>query len=253
MTPPPPPPTRPPTIGDPPGAKWWSKGGPWSQPAPEPEPVDLHKPDVSSESGDQAAAETEPAGNDQAAEPQATGETDNDPRIWVSEFADNLAKRLGSEIGTILTETPEERANRQREEREAAYEAAEETDSQRKARHRREALARRHKADALWHQDHAERTKRFRRWCILTTLSASAGYAVHLPQALAHLPLPVGIGALSLAWAFDLKMRGWGHIRVTQVRGPAVLYLCLVRVPVASALVAVLGLAPLLALTGPHH
>jgi hypothetical protein len=242
MTTIPPPPTQPPTTDGPPGAKWWSKGGPWSQPAPE--PVNLRK-DNTDAVEDQAVADD---AQEPEAEPETAGDTDAAP-AWV----DTLADRLGTRLGTIISETPEERTLREQQERDAVHEAAGETESQRRARHKREAVARRQRAGALWHQDHTERTKRFRRWCILTFVSASAGYAVHLPQALAHLPFSVGLGALGLAWAFDLKMRGWGHVRVTQVRGPAVLYLCLVRVPVSSALIAVLGLAPLLALTGPHH
>ncbi|MGW3072350.1 hypothetical protein [Kitasatospora sp. NPDC001132] len=238
----PPPPDQPPTAGMPqpePHGTWWSKNGPWSQP----KPTNLRK--------------TEPVGEHPAVEDdhdEPTTETAGEPnaqRIWVSEFADALADRLGTRIGTILTETPEERAEREHTEHEAKYEAKGETDEQREARHRREAIARRQRASVLWRQDDAERRKRFRRWCILTAASAAGGYLLHLPQLLTAVPLPVGVGALILGWAFDRKMRGGGHVRVTQVRGPAVLYLCLVRVPLASALIAVLGLTPLFALT--HH
>jgi hypothetical protein len=200
-------------------AQWWSKNGPWSP---------------TSDEGEQdtpAPAESDPQ------------------RIWVGEFADALAERLGTRIGTILTETPDERAERERAEHEAKYEGKE-TDAQRRARHRREAIARRQRNSVLWRQGNDERAKRFRRWCILTALSAAGGYLLHLPQALTHVPLPVGVGALAVSWLFDRKMRGGGHVRVTQVRGPAALtYLCLVRIPLASSLFAVLGLARVFALT----
>ncbi|MEU4296369.1 hypothetical protein [Kitasatospora aureofaciens] len=249
----PPPPTSPPTASMPdaqPEPEWWRKNGPWSPSAskPQPKPVDLTKAAVDDQDG--TVTDEDQAEPDVDAE--ATGEPDAATRIWISEFADNLAKRLGDQVGTILTETPEERAERQRAEREAHYEAKGETEEQRRARHRREAIARRQKASVLWRQEDAERRKRFRRWCIITATSAAAGYLLHLPQALTHVPLPVGVGAVVLAWLLDHKMRGGGHVRVTQVRGPAVLYLCLVRIPLASALIAVLGLTPLFALT-THH
>ncbi|NUP53383.1 MAG: hypothetical protein HOW97_39585 [Catenulispora sp.] len=237
----PPPPTIPPTAGMPDAEpEWWRKNGPWSPSTskPKPKPVNLKKTD---------SGQTEPD-----ADTEAAGETDTATRIWVSEFADAMAKRLGDRVSTILTETPDERAERLREEREAAYKAKGESEDERKARHRREAITRRQKASALWHQVDAERRKRFRRWCILTAASAAAGYLMHLPQVLTHVPLPVGVGAVILSWLLDHKLRGGGHVRVTQVRGPAVLYLCLARVPLASALFAVLDLTPLFALT-THH
>jgi hypothetical protein len=225
----PPPPKYAPTAGqDTPATEWWRRSGPWS---PNATRATVHLTKPSHPTTDDAA---EPAG---------------DPRIWVSEFADNLAERLGTRIGTILTETPDERAERERAEHEAKYEGKE-TDAQRRARHRREAIARRQRNSVLWRQGNDERAKRFRRWCILTALSAAGGYLLHLPQALTHVPLPVGVGALAVSWLFDRKMRGGGHVRVTQVRGPAALtYLCLVRIPLASALFAVLGLTPVFALT----
>ncbi|MFB7908135.1 hypothetical protein ACFC1T_17020 [Kitasatospora sp. NPDC056076] len=244
MTAIPPPPAHPPTIGttepdtEP---EWWRRNGPWSPGTtskPKPKPVNLSKDSSPDEDDDQEEPEPEAPGNDDASH-----------RIWVSEFADALAERLGTRVGTILTETPDERAERERAEREAVYEAKGETEQQRRRRHRSEAIARRQRASVLWRQSPDERTLRFRRWCILTAVSAAAGYLVHLPQALTHLPLPAGVGAVALAWVLDHKLRGGGHVRVTQVRGPAVLYLCLVRIPLASALLAVLGLTPLFALT----
>ncbi|MFJ9448184.1 hypothetical protein ACIRRH_41170 [Kitasatospora sp. NPDC101235] len=253
MTTIPPPPSEPPTVGMPdpdpepePVTEWWRKSWPpippqhTTKPA---EPVDLHKDNTDTE--DQAVEDDD----QEQAEAGTAGESDTARRVWVSEFADALAQRLGARIGTILTETPEERAERERVEHEAKYEAKGETEQERRNRHRREAIVRRQRASILWHQTPNERTRRFRRWCILTAASAAAGYLLHLPQILTGLPLPVGVGAVFLGWVLDLKMRGGGHVRVTQVRGPAVLYLCAVRVPLASALLALLGLTPLFALT----
>ncbi|KJS56304.1 hypothetical protein VM98_07755 [Streptomyces rubellomurinus subsp. indigoferus] len=272
----PPPPSEPPTIGQPrhkppqfithpdptaPVGEWWR--GPLHPREPDASeqaaPVDLTKagtdPDAAPAT-DAGADDPADVGEDQAAEaddpeqPEAAAEADDDAPAWV----DTLAQRLGTQLGTIISETPEERAERLRAEREARHEAAGETESERRARHRREAIARRQRASVLWRQPQSERARRFRRWCVLTTISASVGFAVHLPQALAHLPMPVGLGALGAAWLLDLKLRGGGHVRVTQVRGPVALtYLCVVRVPVASALVAVLGLGPLLALLNNAH
>jgi hypothetical protein len=231
--------------------EWWRRSGPWSPNAtgkPTTKPINLRKT--------RPTEDGQTAGQEDQADPdvdtEAAGEPDAATRIWVSEFVDTLAVRLGDRVGTILTETPDERAERQRAEHEAKYEAKGETEQQRRRRHRREAITRRQRASVLWRQDDAERRKRFRRWCILTAASAAAGYLMHLPQALTHVPLPVGVGTVFLAWLFDHKLRGGGHVRVTQVRGPAVLYLCLVRIPLASALIAVLGLTPLFALTNHH-
>jgi hypothetical protein len=252
MTPPPPPPAHPPTVGTEPNVEpeWWRRSGPWSPNAtskPTTKPINLKKAPSPKPS---ATGQEAPDSAD--ADAEAAGEPDTATRIWVSEFVDTLAVRLGDRVGTILTETPDERAERQRAEHEAKYEAKGETEQQRRRRHRREAIARRQRASVLWRQDDAERRKRFRRWCILTAASAAAGYLLHLPQALTHVPLPVGVGTVFLAWLFDHKLRGGGHVRVTQVRGPAVLYLCLVRIPMASALIAVLGLTPIFALTNHH-
>jgi hypothetical protein len=226
--------------------EWWRRSGPWSQTTtskPATKPVNLKKT---------PAPKSRASNQQEQGEPEVTGESDATTRIWVSAFADALAVRLGDRVGTILTETPDERAERERAERDAVHEAKGETENQRRRRHRREAITRRQRASVLWRQDDAERRKRFRRWCILTAASAAAGYLMHLPQALTHVPLPVGVGAVFLGWLLDHKLRGGGHVRVTQVRGPAVLYLCLVRIPMASALIAVLGLTPIFALTNHH-
>lgn len=121
------------------------------------------------------------------------------------------------------------------------------------------AAARQAKAKAKAGQrgDTGDRHLRVRRWLLVNAISASAGYAVHLVQVFAHWPRPVTAGALAVAYGVELlKFRrrpDGGFIAVSQVRGaPAFWLLVLVRVPVASALTVLLGLAPLLALT-THH
>ncbi|MEE1781503.1 hypothetical protein PUR71_00895 [Streptomyces sp. SP17BM10] len=181
--------------------------------------------------------------------------------VWTPEniaAADRAQERTAEaieRIGLYITETPDERRRRLREEDDAVREAAGETPKQRAQRHRAEDRQRQHTAERLatlpWRHANSERVKRFRRWCTLTALSASVGFSVGLVQWVASLPLAVGIGAWIGAWALDLRMRGWGRTPVSQVRGAGrVVVLVLARVPVSSALAAVCGLAPLLAATG---
>ncbi|MFJ6616998.1 hypothetical protein ACIQOW_05360 [Kitasatospora sp. NPDC091335] len=247
----PPPPTQPPTVGMPdaepePVVEWWRRSGPWSQrtaPEPEAEPVDLRK------------TAPDDAGEDQADEDQGDEAGPADPQQPVPPPApsydmDSLVNRLG----LLISETPEERAERIRNEREDWYRRQGETPDQRKARHRSERLAQRHKASVLWRQPQSERARRFRRWCILTTASAVVGFNVGAVQLAAHLPLTVAAFAAAGAWVLDLRMRRWGHVRVSEVRGPGALtVLVLVRVPLASALVGALGLAPLITLLSSSH
>lgn len=94
----------------------------------------------------------------------------------------------------------------------------------------------------------SDRPQRFRRWLLLTAVSASLGYALHLVQVLAALPYPVAIASALLGAVLDQHLRGWGRVRVSQVRGfVPVLLLVVVRVPLASALAAILHLTPI------HH
>jgi hypothetical protein len=168
--------------------------------------------------------------------------------------ADFDLRALADRLGVLISETPEERRARQHQEREAAFEAAGETKAERKDRHRAEKLDRQRRTSAMWHQPHGERARRFRRWCALTVLSASAGYAVGLVQLVTHLPYPVALAATAGAWVLDLRMRGWGHVRVSAVRGfGALTVLTVVRIPFGSALTAVLGLGHLFALASTHH
>ncbi|MQS18091.1 hypothetical protein F7Q99_39370 [Streptomyces kaniharaensis] len=186
--------------------------------------------------------------------------------VWTPEnlaAADRAQQRTVEAIdrvGLYITETPEERRSRQRQEDDARREAEGETPRERAQRHRAEDRKRQHLAQRLatlpWRHEHTERARRFRRWCTLTALSASAGFAVGLVQWAASLPLAVGIGTWAGAYVLDLKVRGWGRTPVSQVRGPGrVVVLVLARVPVASALAAVCHLSPLLAATGHllHH
>jgi hypothetical protein len=186
--------------------------------------------------------------------------------VWTPEniaAADRAQQRTTEaveRIGLYITETPDERRRRRREEDDAVREAAGETPRQRAQRHRAEDRQRQHTAERLaalpWRQGDAARARRFRRWCTLTALSASAGFSVGLVQWVASQPLPVGIAAWAGAWALDLRMRDWGRTPVSQVRGGGrVTVLVLARVPVASALAAICQLAPLLAATGHllHH
>lgn len=185
--------------------------------------------------------------------------------VWTPEniaAADQAHARLAASmdrLGLYITETPEQRARREREEDDAVRaKRDDETPQQRAKRHRAEDRRHRERQQRLaslpWRVPHGERARRFRRWCSLTALSASVGYAVHLVQWVAHLPYAVGIGALVAAVALDLRIRGAFSVPVSQVSGfRRVFVLVLVRVPVASALAAMVGLAPLLALTGHTH
>lgn len=156
-------------------------------------------------------------------------------------------------IGDTIAETPDERAQRKRDERERAYADAGETPDQRKLRHRREQSDREHRLTRLWHTAPGARAARFRRWCALTAISASAGYAIGWIQALDHTPLPVRCAALAAAWGLDLSVRRWGRTRVSEVRGWGVPVLIAARIPYGTALAAALGLGPLLAALPPLH
>ncbi|MCJ0875227.1 hypothetical protein [Streptomyces sp. AP-93] len=93
----------------------------------------------------------------------------------------------------------------------------------------------------------ADRVRRFRRWVLLTGVSGYLGWCAHLPQAAASLdaPLPVQVFGLFMAWGLDLRMRGWGAVTVSQVRGPFALALVVVtRMPFASLLLVTGQLIP---------
>lgn len=94
---------------------------------------------------------------------------------------------------------------------------------------------------------------RARRWLLINALSASGGYALGLVQWCAHLPRPVVAFAMAGVYAFELfkiRRREDGFVNLSQARGtPAFWLMVAVRVPFASGLAALLGLAPLFALT----
>jgi len=213
-------------------------------------PVDLTK----AEPGEPADGEPQadgPSGWWRSSRPPVEPEADDDDDEDAGPPFDLRA--LADQLTGVLSETPQEREQRRYAEAEARYADAGESRVERSQRHREERRQRERWSSVLPLVPHSERVSRFRRWVVLTALSASAGYACDLVQIAARLPLTEGAVALGAGWWFDLWMRRWGRTRVSQVRGAFPLALLLVvRIPVASALVAVLGLAPLLALTNHH-
>ncbi|MFJ5070229.1 hypothetical protein ACIQC7_27850 [Kitasatospora sp. NPDC088556] len=174
-------------------------------------------------------------------------------------FADLLAERI--------TETPQDRAarleaarelgrQRARTREDAARAAAGETPAQRDLRHRQQRLAdqreakqraRRERRRAARASGPSDRTRRFRKWCVLTAISAIGGYSIGLVPLLGTGGPAVGALAAAFGWGFDLHTRDKGRLRVSEVRGSGpLLILILLRVPVASGLVVALGLGPLL-------
>jgi hypothetical protein len=214
-------------------------------------PVNLAK----AEPDDQAEDDPEPAGpagwwRRSQADPESV--PDDEDQADSGERPFDL-RALADHLAGVLSETPEERAQRRHAEEEARYVASGETAAERRQRHRADRRQREHRASMLMRVHHAERVRRFRRWVVLTGLSASLGYGFGAVQAATHLPPTVGGGALGVFWLIDLRTRAWGKVRVSQVRGAFPLALLVIlRVPVASALCALLGLAPLLALTNHH-
>lgn len=177
-------------------------------------------------------------------QPEANGSS-QEPPFDLRALADHLT--------SVLSETQEERERRRRDEHEARHADAGETALERRQRHRTEHADRQRRASMLPLVHHSERARRFRRWVVLTGLSASVGYTFDLVQIAAGLPPSVAGGALGGCWLLDRAMRGGGRIRVSEVHGVIPLALLVfVRVPFASVLVALLGLAPLLALTNHH-
>ncbi|MFG2919616.1 hypothetical protein ACGF0D_42960 [Kitasatospora sp. NPDC048298] len=174
---------------------------------------------------------------------------------------------LVDRLADRLSETPQDRAARLETERELARqraraqedrvrEAAGETPKQRDLRHRQQRLADEHEAkDRARRQRRkaaraagpTDRTRRFRRWCVLTAISAVGGYSVGLVPLIATGGPWVGLVLAAGGWAVDLFLRDLGRLRVSEVRGagPLVL-LVLARIPVASGLAVAAGLAPLI-------
>jgi hypothetical protein len=176
-------------------------------------------------------------------------------RIASAETGQERLVEAMDQLGRTITETPDERHRRQRQEDDDAHARAGEHPHARIRRHRREDAGRRRRAQVAaalpWRLHHAERAKRFRRWLTLTALSASVGYSVGLVQWVDSLPYWPGVGVLAAAIALDMRIRGVAALPISQVRGlRRVSVLVLVRIPVSSALAAVCQLAPLLAATG---
>lgn len=186
---------------------------------------------------------TEPLVEDEELEDEP--EEDDDP-------SHVLPMAVLERIAVIIAETPEERAERRKTEREAAFIAGGETPSEREARHRAERKQAERAATVLWRQPYVERAKRFRRWMLLTAVSAGIGWEIGLPQALARVPGPVQVAAAAGALWVDRWLRSRGKVRVSQARQWALVGVILTRVPFASALVAVFDLVPLVATLYGH-
>ncbi|WP_406090011.1 hypothetical protein [Kitasatospora purpeofusca] len=180
-------------------------------------------------------------------------------------MVDLLADRIG--------ETPEERTTRRQAEQElhrqrararedAALAAAGETPEQRTRRHREQQLAdrreartraRRQRRRAARTAGRSDRTRRFRRWCVLTAISATGGYATGLVALITPGGPFVGLLLAAFGWALDLQVRDRGRQRVSEVRGPwPLITLVALRVPVASGIAVALGLGPVLAAIPLH-
>ncbi|MFB8172642.1 hypothetical protein ACFC60_32315 [Kitasatospora purpeofusca] len=180
-------------------------------------------------------------------------------------MVDLLADRIG--------ETPEERTARHQAEQElhrqrararedAARAAAGETPEQRTRRHREQQLAdrreartraRRQRRRAARTAGRSDRTRRFRRWCVLTAISATGGYATGLVALITPGGPFVGLLLAAFGWALDLQVRDRGRQRVSEVRGPwPLITLVALRVPVASGIAVALGLGPVLAAVPLH-
>ncbi|PBC80133.1 hypothetical protein BX265_4969 [Streptomyces sp. TLI_235] len=179
-------------------------------------------------------------------------------RMTAAEAAHARLAAAMDDLSRNITETPAQRAQRLRDEDDARREARGETPSQRRRRHRAEDRYRRgaaqRAATRLWKTDPAERARRFRRWCLLTALSASAGYAAGLVQWLSTAP-PTVIAFLGLPATYwlDLKMRGgwYGAARLSGMHGwRPICAVLATRIPFASVLASVLRLDSLLAATG---
>ncbi|MFJ7274685.1 hypothetical protein [Kitasatospora sp. NPDC098663] len=236
----PPPPNQPPTAAMPePVVEWWRKSWPPVPAQRAPEPIDLTK------AGADAGTDDAVQDDDQVVEEEAAAGDDQEQYDL---------RTVAESLRLLISQTPEEQAELARRRHEDTYREQGETAEEREDRHRAEQLVRERRASVLWRQPQSERARRFRRWCILTTTSAVLGYQTGAVQLAAHVPLTVAALAAAGAWLIDLRMRGWGHVRVSEVRGfPGLTILVLVRVPFASALVGALGLAPLITLLSTTH
>ncbi|MFF0394124.1 hypothetical protein ACFYS8_36270 [Kitasatospora sp. NPDC004615] len=177
-------------------------------------------------------------------------------------------------LSARITETPEERAarleadqetdkRRRRAREDAERAAAGETPEQRTRRHRQQALAdkreaatraRRARRQAARAAGPSDRTKRFRRWCVLTAISATGGYVTGLIGLVSIAGPLAGIVLTAVGLALDLWVRDHGRQRISEVTRPWPLtLLVLARIPVASGLVVATGLAPLFPALHPFN
>ncbi|MFE4514204.1 hypothetical protein ACFRMQ_08425 [Kitasatospora sp. NPDC056783] len=169
-----------------------------------------------------------------------------------------------------ISETPQDRTARReaehelekqrvRAEEDRALAAAGETPAQRDLRHRRQRLADQREAKLRARRQHrkasrakagssSDRTRRFRRWCVLTAISAVGGYATGLVPLITPGGPFVGLLLAGAGWALDLHLRDRGRLRVSEVRRPGpLLILIAARIPVASGLAVATGIAPIFA------
>lgn len=181
-------------------------------------------------------------------------------RIAKAEDGQTILAAAMDELTRTITETPDQRRRRLRQEDDWQRAQAGETPPQRAARHRREDRLRARAQSRLWKVAEGERARRFRRWCTLTAISASAGYAVGLVQLFTteSSDLVNLLIFLPATYVLDRRIRGgWVRAeRISDLRGPhAIGAVLATRIPVASVLASLLHLDGLLAATGHilHH
>lgn len=173
-------------------------------------------------------------------------------RIAAAEAGQSHLTTAISELTRTITETPEQRRARLRQEDDYERRLQGETPQQQATRHRREDRQRQRAASRLWKVGQGEKARRFRRWCTFTAISATAGYAIGLVglftnQSYYWLNAAVLFPAL---YVLDRHLRGgWVKAeRLSDLRGPhAISAVLLTRVPVASVLASLLKLDGLLA------
>jgi hypothetical protein len=181
-------------------------------------------------------------------------------RIAAAEAGQTRLAAVMEELTRTITETPEQRRTRLRQEDDYERRLAGETPQQQAARHRREDRQRARAQSRLWRVGQGERARRFRRWCTLTVVSASAGYALGLVQLISTQSYYWINAAVFFpaTYVLDRQLRGgWVHAeRISAVRGKhAISAVLLTRIPVSSVIASLLHLDGLLAASGHliHH
>lgn len=185
-----------------------------------------------------------------------------DERMAAAEAAHLRLAQSMDDLSRSIVETPEDRRQRVRSETRAADDERRaelgETPAQRALRHQAEDRAEqrwaRRAATRIWKARPDERSRRFRRWCILTGLSASAGYSMGLVQLTSTLPTGVAtLIAFPATYWLDLRLRGgiFNFERISDLRDARRIAIVLMtRIPVASVLASILQLDALLAASG---